>query len=53
MGDDSYNPFTAQTYVKHVSPWKAVIVLIVSSLLLVSTMWAVTVFLFSLEKIAP
>lgn len=48
---DCWNPIMAETYVKRLSPWKAVIALIVSSLLLLATMWAVTVFLFSLEKV--
>ena len=49
---DPWNPILDETYVKRVSPWKAVAVFIVSSLLVLPlTMWAVTVFLFSLEKV--
>lgn len=51
---DPHNPIIAQTYVKRIPTWKAVAVFIVSSLLVLPlTVWAVTVFLLSLEKVAP
>lgn len=50
---DCWNPIMAETYIKRVPLWKAVAVFILSIPLLLVVMWAVTVFLFSLEKVAP
>lgn len=47
---DPYNPIIAQTYVKRVPFWHMLASLAVSVLILLGTIWAVTVIIFSLER---
>lgn len=48
---DTWNPIMAQVYVKRVPLWQAALCLVGGILIFIASMWGVTVFLFSLEKI--
>lgn len=52
MGDDSYNPFTAETHVKRVSLWKAAATGALLILGIIAGGWCAAVLVLSLERVS-
>lgn len=50
MGDDFFNPFTAETHIKRVSFWETAFGILLAAGLGMAAVWAVAVVLMSLER---
>lgn len=50
MGDDFFNPFTSDQYIKPVPFWETVLGIVLAVGLGLGAVWAVAVLLFSLER---
>ncbi len=51
MGDDFFNPWTDETYVKRLSWWQTLLADALAIVVLVFTCWALAIFVLSLERV--